>query len=116
MSFACPKFLLACLAVVAMVGLAHPASAQSPGSAGSSPAAAVPGLDPATYRVGAEDLLEISVWREDALKKEVLVRPDGGISYPADRRSAGRGQDRRRSCARRSRSASRSSFPMPPSR
>ena len=22
------------------------------------------------------------MWREDALKKEVLVRPDGGISYP----------------------------------
>ena len=27
-------------------------------------------------------MLEISVWREDALKKEVLVRPDGGVSYP----------------------------------
>jgi polysaccharide export outer membrane protein len=43
------------------------------------PAAAV---DASTYRLGAEDVLEISVWREDALKREVLVRPDGGISYP----------------------------------
>lgn len=34
------------------------------------------------YRLGPEDVLEISVWREDALKREVLVRPDGGISYP----------------------------------
>jgi polysaccharide export outer membrane protein len=34
------------------------------------------------YRIGAEDMLEISVWKEDALKKEVLVRPDGGISFP----------------------------------
>jgi polysaccharide export outer membrane protein len=42
----------------------------------------VAGIDPSTYRVGAEDVLEISVWREDALKKEVLVRPDGGVSYP----------------------------------
>jgi polysaccharide biosynthesis/export protein len=42
----------------------------------------VPGIDLSTYRVGPEDLLEISVWREDALKKEVLVRPDGGVSYP----------------------------------
>ena len=42
----------------------------------------VKGIDPSTYRVGAEDVLEISVWREDALKKEALVRPDGGISYP----------------------------------
>jgi polysaccharide export outer membrane protein len=38
--------------------------------------------DPSSYRVGPEDVLEISVWREDALKKEVLVRPDGGLSYP----------------------------------
>ena len=42
----------------------------------------VPGIDLSSYRVGPEDLLEISVWREDALKKEVLVRPDGGMSYP----------------------------------
>lgn len=34
------------------------------------------------YRIGAEDILEISVWKEDGLKKEVLVRPDGGISFP----------------------------------
>ena len=40
------------------------------------------GIDLTTYRVGPEDVLEISVWREDALKKEVLVRPDGGLSYP----------------------------------
>ncbi len=42
----------------------------------------VPEIDPSSYRVGPEDVLEISVWREDALKKEVLVRPDGGMSYP----------------------------------
>lgn len=42
----------------------------------------VPDIDPSTYRVGPEDVLELSVWHEDALKKEVLVRPDGGISYP----------------------------------
>jgi polysaccharide export outer membrane protein len=42
----------------------------------------VAGIDPSTYRVGPEDVLEISVWREDTLKKQVLVRPDGGISYP----------------------------------
>jgi polysaccharide export outer membrane protein len=34
------------------------------------------------YRVGPEDVLEISVWKEEGLKKEVLVRPDGGISFP----------------------------------
>ena len=32
--------------------------------------------------LGPEDVLEISVWKEDALKKDVLVRPDGGIAFP----------------------------------
>lgn len=45
-------------------------------------ASAVPGIDPLTYRAGPEDVLEISVWKEEGLKKEVLVRPDGGLSYP----------------------------------
>lgn len=34
------------------------------------------------YRVGPEDVLDISVWKEEGLHKEVLVRPDGGISFP----------------------------------
>jgi polysaccharide export outer membrane protein len=39
-------------------------------------------VDAGSYRLGPEDVLEISVWREDALRREVLVRPDGAISYP----------------------------------
>jgi polysaccharide export outer membrane protein len=35
-----------------------------------------------SYEIGAEDVLEITVWKEEHLKKEVLVRPDGGISFP----------------------------------
>lgn len=34
------------------------------------------------YRIGPEDVLEISVWKEPDLQREVLVRPDGGISFP----------------------------------
>lgn len=34
------------------------------------------------YQLGPEDILEISVWKEEALKKEVLIRPDGGMSFP----------------------------------
>jgi len=41
----------------------------------------VPVEDPA-YRIGPEDGLEISVWKEETLKSTVLVRPDGGISFP----------------------------------
>ena len=34
------------------------------------------------YRIGPEDVLDISVWKEDGLQKQVVVRPDGGISFP----------------------------------
>ncbi len=34
------------------------------------------------FEIGPEDVLEIAVWKEENLKKEVLVRPDGGISFP----------------------------------
>ena len=34
------------------------------------------------YLLSPGDVLEISVWKEEGLQKEVLVRPDGGISFP----------------------------------
>lgn len=34
------------------------------------------------YTVQPGDILEINVWKEEGLLKEVLVRPDGGISFP----------------------------------
>lgn len=42
-------------------------------------AAAVPESD---YRINAGDKLEISVWKEEDLQREVLVRPDGAFSFP----------------------------------
>ncbi|MHB8302092.1 MAG: polysaccharide biosynthesis/export family protein [Acidobacteriaceae bacterium] len=41
------------------------------------PAAAV---NPATYVIGAEDLLQVTVWKEPTLSGPVPVRPDGKIS------------------------------------
>ena len=38
--------------------------------------------NPDEYRIGPEDVLDISVWKEEELQREVLVRPDGGISFP----------------------------------
>jgi len=35
-----------------------------------------------SYLIQPGDILEISVWREDSLLRQVLVRPDGGLSYP----------------------------------
>ena len=34
------------------------------------------------YRIGPGDVLQISVWKEEGLQQEVLVRPDGEISFP----------------------------------
>jgi polysaccharide biosynthesis/export protein len=34
------------------------------------------------YQLGPEDLIEISVWKEPDLTKQIAVRPDGKISYP----------------------------------
>jgi polysaccharide export outer membrane protein len=63
------RLMRACLALFVAVLSATPAAWAQPS-------------DATGYRVGPEDVLEISVWREDALRKETLVRPDGGISYP----------------------------------
>jgi polysaccharide export outer membrane protein len=34
------------------------------------------------YKIQPGDLLEVSVWKEEDLVKQVLVRPDGGMSFP----------------------------------
>lgn len=34
------------------------------------------------YLISPEDVLNISVWKEQDMQKEVVVRPDGGISFP----------------------------------
>lgn len=60
--------LTLCLTVAACVLLPASAHAQQ-----------VPGLE---YRIGPEDVLHISVWKEDDLDRKVLVRPDGGVSFP----------------------------------
>jgi polysaccharide export outer membrane protein len=59
----------------------------APEASPSAPAAA-----DAVYRLGPEDVLDVSVWKEEGLKQQVLVRPDGFISFPlvGDVQAAGR--------------------------
>lgn len=57
-----------CVVVFSLVGLSTAAQAQQS-----------PGLE---YRIGPEDVLHISVWKEEDLDRRVLVRPDGGVSFP----------------------------------
>lgn len=41
-----------------------------------------PATTRAAYHIRPGDMLQISVWKEDYLQRDVLVRPDGGISFP----------------------------------
>lgn len=50
----------------------HADAASSPGAADNS----------ATYRIGPEDVLDITVWKNTELTRRVPVRPDGMISLP----------------------------------
>ena len=43
---------------------------------------AVVWADESKYQIGPGDVLEISVWRDESLAREVVVPPDGYISYP----------------------------------
>ncbi len=38
--------------------------------------------DPVSYLIGPGDILNISVWKEEGMQLEVLVRPDGEITFP----------------------------------
>jgi len=38
--------------------------------------------DPATYVIGAEDVLAVNIWREPEISRSVPVRPDGKITLP----------------------------------
>lgn len=48
--------------------------------------------EPEPYRIQPGDVLVVSVWKEQDLMSDVLVRPDGGMSFPlvGDVRASGR--------------------------
>ena len=73
-----------------MLGPLTPASAQAPVSPSERDANL--SVAPEEYRIGPEDMLQISVWKNDAVSRLVPVRPDGKISLPLlnDVQAAGR--------------------------
>lgn len=46
------------------------------------PISAQTGSEDPAYKIGAQDVLRIDVWREDQLTRTVPVRPDGKITLP----------------------------------
>lgn len=69
------RLFAAFMAVVCIVSLT-PAFAAKPAAVGE------PIVSGGDYLIGPEDTLEIDVWKEKDLQKEVLVRPDGWITFP----------------------------------
>jgi polysaccharide export outer membrane protein len=67
---------VASLAVLLMAGMALARAADD-----GKPPASVPSGE-AEYRIGAEDVIEVFVWKEPDLSTTVVVRPDGRISLP----------------------------------
>src|ERR1700730_18888596 len=75
-----PRRWLSFFGVCCLVGCGS-ASGAAPAAA----AAAVAGPDVVTrpgYLLQPGDVLQVAVWKETDLTAEVLVRPDGGISFP----------------------------------
>ena len=92
--------ILLILACCLTVGIAQGSSeksakAKKEGAKGSqvhaAPAVALVAADDPTYKIGADDILKIDVWREDQLTRTVPVRPDGRITLPLlnDMRASG---------------------------
>jgi len=73
--------LLAGTILLSSVMAANPVCAQAK-AAGSSERDGGRSAPPEVYRIGPEDTLQISVWKNDALTRGVQVRPDGKISLP----------------------------------
>ncbi len=71
----------AALAVVlAACGTTGSAGPEAGASGTAVPASAASSLD--EYRIGPADVLQVTVWRNEQLSREVPVRPDGRISLP----------------------------------
>jgi polysaccharide export outer membrane protein len=83
-------FLIICLAAssgMAQRGQKQPQTALPPDAPKALPTslpadATGAGVDPKTYTIGPEDVLNILVWREPELTKNHLVRSDGKVTMP----------------------------------
>ncbi len=53
-----------------------------PWSAVAADSADQPSLGGASYTLSPSDEIEVFVWKEEDLSRNVTIRPDGGISYP----------------------------------
>jgi polysaccharide export outer membrane protein len=67
---------------LALLALAPTASAQQAATRTSAVVPTAPVPIASDYVIGPEDVLQISVWKNDSLSRQLPVRPDGKISMP----------------------------------
>ena len=67
--------------IIAIISLLAAMAALVPMSLAASTGVPASAADPG-YFLGPEDVLLISVWKDEQLTREVVVRPDGMISFP----------------------------------
>jgi polysaccharide export outer membrane protein len=58
------------------------ATTQKAGASSAAPTASQVPVNDAEYKIGAQDMLRIDVWKEDQLSRVVPVRPDGKVTLP----------------------------------
>ena len=80
------RFIVILAVTLSALALATGAGAQSalpnPAAPAKPPAQMPPSAAPPDYVIGPEDMLQISVWKNETLSRLVPVRPDGKISMP----------------------------------
>ena len=70
------------IALLTGLGLVSDAGAQQASTKGAVVVPAAPVTVPSDYVIGAEDMLQISVWKNESLSRQLPVRPDGKVSMP----------------------------------
>jgi polysaccharide export outer membrane protein len=80
--FMARTWLLVSVAVLTGVLLVSDAGAQQASTRSTPAPPAASTAVPPDYVIGPEDMLQISVWKNDSLSRQLPVRPDGKISMP----------------------------------
>ena len=79
------KWFVVSVALLAGLATTGTAGAQAPMQSAAAKAAIVPAAPvpiASDYVIGPEDLLQISVWKNESLSRQLPVRPDGKVSMP----------------------------------
>jgi len=76
------KWFVVSAALLAGIGLVSGAGAQQASTRVPNAVPASPAPVSAEYVIGPEDMLQISVWKNESLSRQLPVRPDGKVSMP----------------------------------